>query len=242
MSLPSLSIVIPTFNEEKLLPDLLASVKDQTIDVELIVGDFHSKDKTREIAKKFGARIVDGGTPSQGRNAAAAVATGDVLLFLDADVTLPGSHFLSRLMNEFTSRSLGIATADVIPQSSKRYDRFSFWVYNRYVRLWGARRAHAPGFFIVIKRELHEKIGGFDETIVFCEDHEYAGRAAKCGQFGILNSVKIPTSVRRLNKDGRVAIAYKFIAAELHLLFKGPIRDDRFHYTFGYDSENKRKK
>ena len=138
------------------------------------------------------------------------------------------------MINEVTSRALDCATADIVPMSEKRYDRFSFWVYNRYVRLWGARRAHAPGFFILVKKRFHEKIGRFDEAVVFCEDHEYAQRAAAAGQFGFLQSVKIPTSVRRFDKDGRFTIARKFLKAEWHLLTKGPIYDDRFHYRFGY--------
>ncbi len=237
---PILSIVIPTLNEEELLPDLLTSIAMQTIQPEVIVADADSSDRTREIAHGFGARVVDGGLPAVGRNAGAAVAKGEIILFLDADVFLPDDHFLSRLLYEFTTRPLDIATADIIPESEKKYDRFSFWVYNRYVRLWGARHAHAPGFFIVIRRALHEKTDGFDETIVFCEDHEYAGRAAKHGRFGLLNSVQIPTSVRRFDKDGRWTIARKFLKAEWHLLFKGPIRDDRFHYTFGYGPSRKK--
>lgn len=240
MSLPSLSIVIPTLNEEALLPDLLTSIAMQTVVPEVIVADAQSSDRTREIAHGFGARVVDGGLPSVGRNAGAAAAHGDVILFLDADVFLPDEYFLSRMLHEFTKRGLDIATADIVPESTKRYDRFSFWVYNTYVRLWGARHAHAPGFFIVIKRFLHEEIGGFDETIVFCEDHEYAGRAAGKGRFDILNAVRIPTSVRRFEKDGRWAITYKFLLAEWHLIFKGPIYDDRFHYTFGYGTTRKK--
>ncbi|MBT4857389.1 glycosyltransferase [Candidatus Uhrbacteria bacterium] len=238
----SLSIVIPALNEEKLLSDLLSSIKKQTVDAEVIVADAKSTDDTKKIAESFGARVVDGGLPSYGRNAGAKVATGDIILFLDADVVLPDENFLSRALNEFATRPFDVATADVIPKSIRRYDRFSFWVYNRYVRAWGSRRAHAPGFFIIIRRALHAKIGGFDERIVFCEDHEYVGRAAKQGQFGFLNSVKIPTSVRRFDKDGRFSIALKFIKAELHLIFRGPILDNSFDYTFDYGSDSTEEK
>ncbi|MEN6592532.1 MAG: glycosyltransferase family A protein, partial [Methanobacterium sp.] len=57
-----ISIIIPTYNEEEYLPYLLESIKRQDFtDYEVIVADAHSTDKTREIAKSFGAKIVDGG-------------------------------------------------------------------------------------------------------------------------------------------------------------------------------------
>ena len=241
MSFPELSIVIPTLNEERLLPALLESIQVQTLEAEVIVADAHSTDRTREIAVSAGARVVEGGLPSVGRNAGAEAAMGNWILFLDADVLLPDRELLKRMLREAQQRSFDCATADIVPLSKRRYDRFSFWVYNRYVRAWGSRHAHAPGFFILVKRTFHKKIEVFNEAVIFCEDHEYAQRAAKTGQFGFLNSVKIPTSVRRFDKDGRLRIAWKFLIAELHLLTKGPIYDDRFHYRFDY-GDNKRKK
>jgi len=241
MSLPSLSIIIPALNEEVLLSTLLSTIQQQTISPEIIVADAHSIDATREVAQRFGARVVEGGLPAVGRNAGAELATGEWILFLDADVVLPDSFFLERMLNELARTKWDCVTADIVPMSERRYDRFSFWVYNRYVRLWGARRAHAPGFFILVRRSFHKKIGCFNESVVFCEDHEYAQRAAKAGRFGFLNSVKVQTSVRRFDKDGRFTIAWKFLAAELHLLIKGPIYDDKFHYRFGYGDDARKK-
>ena len=77
---------------------------------------------------------------------------------------------------------------------------------------------------------------GFDESIVFCEDHDYAQRFKEFGKFGFLRSTKIPVSIRRLDRDGRMKIAMKYLLAELHLAFVGPIRSNRFHYTFGHEN------
>ena len=85
-----LSIVIPTFNEEKFLPHLLKSLKEQTFkDFEIIVADNNSTDATRSVAINVGAKVVKGGLPARGRNNGAKVARGEWLLFLDADVILP---------------------------------------------------------------------------------------------------------------------------------------------------------
>ena len=85
---------------------------------------------------------------------------------------------------------------------------------------------------------LFEKIGGFDESVTFCEDHEYAMRAAKEGSFGILHSTKIPVSIRRMDRDGRLNIAVKYLLAETHLFTLGPIRHDKFNDTFGHKKED----
>ena len=78
----TISIIIPTLNEARFLPKLLESIKKQTFtDYEVIVADAGSKDKTLEIAKKYGARIVKGGFPAEGRNAGARAAKGDFLFF-----------------------------------------------------------------------------------------------------------------------------------------------------------------
>ena len=66
---PAISVVIPAFNEEKYLPACLEALKKQTFkNYELIVVDNNSTDKTAQIAKKFGARVVK--EKKQGRNMA----------------------------------------------------------------------------------------------------------------------------------------------------------------------------
>jgi len=230
-----LSIVIPTKNEEENLPVLLKSIRSQIFQpTEIIVADAHSSDTTRKIAYDFGCKVVDGGLPAVGRNSGAKVATGDVLLFLDADVELRDPTFLEKAIGEFHERGLGLATCDVFPLSDAFVDHFMHEAYNKYVRAWGSVFPHAPGFCMFVKRSLHEKLGGFDETVVFCEDHDYAQRFVDVGTFGILKNTKIPVSIRRLDRDGRLKIAMKYLMAELHIAFVGPIKDDRFKYSFGH--------
>lgn len=236
-----ISIVIPTKNEEDHLPELLQSIRNQSVPPrEVIVADASSTDRTREIAARFGARVVEGGMPGVGRNRGAAVATGDLMLFLDADVVLLDSTFLERSEREMNARGLDVATCDVDPMSDSRVDRALHGAYNTYVRALGRAFPHAPGFCLFARRVTHEAIGGFDETVRFCEDHDYARRAARVGAFGILRSTRIPVSVRRLNRDGRLRIAVTFALAELHLAVLGPIRHDWFRYTFGHSRENER--
>lgn len=85
MNKPKISIAMITYNEEKNLPDCLASIKWAD---ELVVVDDNSTDKTREIAKKFGAKVIK--TPKQtffdtNKNIAIKACSGDWIFLLDAD-------------------------------------------------------------------------------------------------------------------------------------------------------------
>ncbi|MFH2062574.1 MAG: glycosyltransferase [bacterium] len=231
-----LSIVIPTYNEEKYLPFLLRSISAQTADdYEIVVADNGSTDRTRKIAVEFGARITDGGLPSAGRNRGAAAAKGDLLLFLDADVVLTSPRFIEDTVAEFRERELDVATCRVEPISDRKVDRYLHEAFNYFMWVMAAIHPHAPGFCIFARKEVHEKIGGFDEEIKLGEDHDYVDRAGKVAKFGLLKSHKIPVSVRRLDRDGRLKTTIKYLAAELHIRTKGPIKNDLFRYGWGHD-------
>lgn len=234
----TLSIIIPAKNEERYLPLLFKSLEQQTRQPDqVILADAQSTDATRELALRYGCSVVDGGMPGPGRNAGAKLATGDILLFLDADVQLTDKNFLKHALEEFERRRLDIATNDVHLLQGRWCDRVGHNFYNLYVRAWGAWRPHAPGFCIFIRRPLFEAIQGFDPTIFLGEDHELACRAGKQGKFGFLNSVSIGVTDRRLRRDGGLVVSVKYVLAELHMLFLGPIRHNAFHYDFGYDED-----
>jgi glycosyltransferase involved in cell wall biosynthesis len=240
MTLSMLSIIIPTKNEEDHLPVLLASIKKQTLQPdEVIVADAHSTDRTREIAREYGAKVIDGGLPATGRNSGARIAKSDLVFFLDADVELRDPEFLEKAIGEMLESGYDLATCDVFPLSDEYLDHFLHNAYNRYARAWGSLFPHAPGFCMLVKKNLHHKINGFDEDVPFCEDHDYAQRFSKIGKFGFLKSTKIPVSIRRLDRDGRIKIAIKFMLAEAHLALLGPIKHNKFKYTFGHKNKDK---
>lgn len=239
-----LSVVIPTYNEEDFLPALLASLARQSVrDMEIIVADAHSTDKTRAIAKKFGCTVVDGGLPAVGRNNGAAAAHGDLLLFLDADVVLPGKEFLAHVLQEFTERELDISTSLIRPLSSGSLDSFFYIFYNSYVFATQKFLPHAHGFFIIVRKAVHQRIGGFDSRVQLAEDHDYAQRAVKAGAtFGLLMNQKLPVSTRRFARDGHFRTAAKYVLCELHMLTLGSVKSDIFRYRFGYSKEVARKR
>jgi len=234
-----LSIIIPTLNEEEFLPKLLRSIKKQKFkDCEIIVADAGSTDGTREIAQKFGARVVHGGLPAVGRNQGARAARGDLLLFLDADVILP-ENFLEKAVRELDKRNLDVASVQLDPQTSRKMIKFLFDRFYNYPVKKLEKFLPYGSMGYLIKKELHQKIKGFDEKIKLCEDHDYVRRAAKFGKYGVLKEVKISISLRRFYKDGWLKVILKYTSAELHYHFLGPIKSDIFNYKFGHYKSKK---
>lgn len=233
--MPRLSIIIPAKNEEEHLPVLLKNIREQTFtDYEIIVADAFSTDRTRELVIQAGAVVIDGGMPGPGRNRGAIAAKGEVFLFLDADVQLPSVRFLEECLNEMDKKGLDVATCKVKPLSRKPLDRALHEVYNAYVVATEKLRPHAPGFCIFARRQAHGKINGFDEQVVFAEDHDYVQRAMREGfKFGVLRSYPIAVSVRRLEKDGRLAVALKYIFGEFRMLTRGSFKEMPFDYEMG---------
>lgn len=235
----TVSIIIPTLNEEAYLPGLLEAIRQQTRPpLEVVVADAGSSDRTVAIAVEAGCRVVPGGRPARGRNAAAAVAHGDIFLFLDADV-LPTPDFLANAQEEFERRGLDAATCPVQPLGGNLTDAIFHQIANTVIKVSRPFNPLAPGFCIWSRREMHARIGGFDERLHLSEDHDYVRRVvAHGGRFGILHA-PIAVSIRRLETDGRwnVAVRYSFLA--INQMMGNPFNPtllDRYlgEYRFGH--------
>jgi len=234
-----LSIIIPTLEEEKYLPFLINSIKKQTrsdpVAFEIIVADAGSKDKTVKIAKSQGCQVIRGGLPARGRNQGAKIAKGELVLFLDADTILP-ENSLEKFLSEFKKRNLDIAGFLLQPWQEDKFFKILYNLfYNWPVLVLEKILPHSAGA-ILIKKSLYQKIGGFDEKIKIAEDHIYSRKALRFGRFGILRTAKIYYSQRRFERDGLIRTYLKYLLAEFHLIFFGPIKSD----IFKYDLQSKR--
>ncbi len=229
-----LSIIIPTLNEENFLFFLLESIKKQDfLDYEIIVADAGSKDKTTGVAEKYGAKVIFGGLPAKGRNEGAKISKGDSLLFLDADVILP-NNFISETLKEFNNRKLDAVSFCLDPQTRRKNERFLFdFFYNWPIIIFEKILSHGSQA-ILVKKEIFQKVNGFDEKIKFAEDHSFVRKVKKIGKFGIMKSVKVLSSIRRFERDGWLSTYFRYIIAELYMIFFGDIKKELFKYDFGH--------
>jgi glycosyltransferase involved in cell wall biosynthesis len=235
-----LSVIIPTLNEAATLPALLEALRVQTrLPDEVIVADARSTDGTADVARALGARVVAGGRPGGGRYAGAATATGDVLFFLDADV-LPGPEFVASLLDQFDRRQCDVGAGLLQPSSGRPFDRLIAWIFNAAMQALESRMPRGAGCCIVVRRTLHEAIGGFDESLALAEDHDYVARAATRGRFGVLGDARLVVSPRRLEMEGYLRTALKYAWCEWCVLTRRPIRELPFAYEFGHYGADRR--
>jgi glycosyltransferase involved in cell wall biosynthesis len=229
----AISIVIPALNEEKYLPRLLDSLLKQSFNrYEVIVADAGSTDKTVEVARSYGCRVVAGGTPARGRNEGAGKAGGEYILFLDADVMVKET-FLDDLLRQVRQKRLDVASGFVSPDSGKTLDKLLVTGSNWYCYLVQYTRPHGSGFYIFVRKSLHDRIGGFNEKLFVAEDHDYLSRAADKGKFAYLTHPQVIFSMRRFDKEGRWALVWKYFVLEIYRAFKKEVKDKIVPYEFG---------
>ena len=229
-----ISVIIPVLNESVHLPGLLAALNRQTrLPDEIIVADAGSVDDTVTLASANGAHVVRGGMPGPGRNAGARVASGDIFLFLDADV-LPCADFVERALEEFTRHGYVVATCLSDAATPDLTDKLIMEATNLYLQIIAPISPRAPGYCMFALNTVHKAIGGFDESLRMSEDHDYVRRAGQHGRFGVLTSTRIRVSMRRLEKEGLIGSAFKYLWCEMYALAGKPIRSMPFEYEFGH--------
>lgn len=229
-----LSIIIPTLNEEKYLPLLLKSIKEQDFsNYEIIVADAGSSDKTVEIARAFGCNIIKGGLPAKGRNEGAKVAQGNLFLFMDADLKMP-KDFLKKSLREFEERNLDVASYCLIPRTDRKIFKIAFNLfYNWPITLCQNFLAHGSAA-ILVKKSIFQQVGGFDEDIKLAEDHYFVRQASKIGKFGVIKSTKIFMTMRRFKTDGYFSTLFKYLLCHLYMFSGKPAKSRIFNYKFNH--------
>jgi glycosyltransferase involved in cell wall biosynthesis len=195
-----LSVVVPAYNEEKLLGRTLACIRDAAEALaargwacELIVCDNNSTDRTAAIARAAGARVVleRVNQISRARNAGAAAATGDWLLFIDADCS-PGRGLVEEMLASIRAGCIGGGTTVHLPDV--RLD-VKLWV-----ALWNAvSRAcrWAAGAFLFCEARAFRELGGFSEELYAAEEIDLSRRLKRRGRFVILHRHPLVTSARK---------------------------------------------
>ena len=201
------SIIIPTYNEEKYIGAVLSSLEQQKYDktYEVIIGDGESKDATAKICRDYGARVVTEkyGTPSGGRHAAASVAKGRIIAFTGADVEV-ASDWLEKATEPFKEdHEITWVLGSVTPLDGTWLDNFLVLFLAPIAMLmnWlGLPYVYAEN--MVCTAKAYKKSGGFNPELVTGEDTEFATRLRKTGKYKYVYQANVRVSMRRVRKWG----------------------------------------
>jgi glycosyltransferase involved in cell wall biosynthesis len=236
-----LSIIVPAFNEARLIEQCVQSI---TVSVatnskpgftsEIIVVDNNSTDNTAELAKLAGAHVVFEPINQIGRarNAGAAQATGDWLLFLDADSQLSPGLLADILQMIESGRYVGCG-------STLRMDGLPWWA-KLTLQLW--TRASilcrwAAGALVVCRREAFQEVGGFDQDLYALDEIRLSKQLKRWGQerglqFTIMTRHPLETSSRKISLYSGREIAGQIL--RIFLLPKRTLQDKK-HLSVWYD-------
>ncbi|MAG22328.1 MAG: hypothetical protein CL943_03425 [Candidatus Diapherotrites archaeon] len=208
-----LSIVIGALNEEKYIAKTLETAFAQKTShkVEVIVGDGYSEDKTIQIAKKLGAKVVQEKNRSAAweRQAGSRIAKGEVICFTDADADIPDS-WVQNIAEEFEKdKKLALLYGPVYLSDEgsikKSINKYLMYYYLVVLSTFGM---HNPiGSNIAVRRTAFEKIGGFNTNLVTAEDLDLAKRIGKVGKLKFSKKVFVDVSARRIKKWGYIRYA-----------------------------------
>lgn len=181
---PDVSIIVPAFNEEKLLAGSLRAVTAAAerafgaagLRWELVVCDNNSTDRTAEIARAAGARVIFEPVNQIGRarNTGAAAASGRWLLFIDAD-SQPSAALLADAAALTRRPDVLLAGATMRPDEGPLIFRFCCGVWNLVSRL----RRLVAGSFILVRADAFREVGGFDLKFFAGEEIDLALRLQK---------------------------------------------------------------
>lgn len=168
---PTVAVIIPAWNAEPTLEQCLGSLEAQTTDAdEIILVDDGSSDGTAEIASSYNIIILETGGrrgPATARNMGAQAASADVLLFLDADVTIP-ENLLESIKKHFSDDSVWAVQTLYTPvcpaeDSISRYQNYYYW-YSLNRMPQGETATFATWCAAVLRTRFLE-IGGFNVRI-----------------------------------------------------------------------------
>ncbi len=211
MSQMRCSIVIPTWNEAAWLPRLLTSLRDPSRFAEVIVADNCSSDETAGLAKGWGCMVVPGGTPATARNVGASLATGDIIMFVDADAILP-EQTLKRVGEWFGDPTVTVVHCPLIPIAAGRFTRLCYRAMDRYIRtLSYLGIAQGVGTFIAVRRTSFLISGGFREDIAVGEDADFFRRLGSTRGVRYDRDALVYTSARRFRLESPILFAAKTI-------------------------------
>lgn len=203
-----ISVVIPTLNEEKLIARTVGQWEG--LPIQVIVGDGGSTDRTKEIVESLGAQYAlnteEPQTIAKGRNLGASKASGDLLIFCDADTKikdLPG--FLEEVQEVFKDpRIVGaVPKLEVFPDEKRFLDRVFHFIFNGIIRFsFKINKPACGGQCQVVRKSAFDACGGYPAEQIHAEDTAMFKKLAGMGRVKFLKGQSVLESPRRYRHYG----------------------------------------
>lgn len=207
----SITIVIPSYNEERYIYQTLYSISNQngfSEKIRVIIADANSTDNTIEEIhkadnnfKNLQIEIIEGGTVGFARNKGAALVKTPYILFMDADSILMEDDILWRVNN--LKEKYDIITCKQKSTTNSLLPKITWGIFE-FIRKMMSETFCTGCFFFISNKQFHE-LGGFDETLNNSEDFWLSRKVPK-KYFKILNRY-VGQDERRFQKMGY----FKFI-------------------------------
>jgi glycosyltransferase involved in cell wall biosynthesis len=207
---PTISVIIPAFDEERYLPATLQAVETSAlllrsregVNTEVIVVDNNSADATANVARSLGALVVAEAEHNiaRVRNRGAATAQGNVLVFIDADTHIPAG-LLPRIHQVLAAPGYVGGAVDTEYRPKKR----SIRVYLCLWRMLGRAVGMAQGATQFCRRDTFAALGGYDESLFMGEDVDFYARMRRHAQHvgasvRFIDELKVVPSCRRFDQ------------------------------------------
>ncbi|WOF16591.1 glycosyltransferase [Methanoplanus sp. FWC-SCC4] len=229
---PRISVVIPTFNEEKNITPCLESLSKQTIprdEYELIVVDGNSKDKTREYAEKIADTVIIQTSKKVGgaRNDGAALAKADIIATTDADCIIPPDWLETILKSFKENEDIVQLYGTVYPLEPGIKFKFYLALANTFSRLgyYTHTLYYTLGCNTAFTKDAYRNLDGY-KCIDAGDDLEIAQRMRKIGKVKLNTKMKVQFSMRRYVQFGTIKSLYIW----LYIVLKGG-ESDKFSYA-----------
>lgn len=232
-----ISIIIPTYNEEKNIGRCLNALSNQTISrekLEIIVVDGNSKDRTREIATEFADVVIIQSSKGVGgaRNDGFEIAKNNLVATTDADCE-PHDNWVESILNNFKDDRVVAVTGILKPFDWNTMNWFEILVYRTLFELSNLilmigslfGQYHLCGANSAFKKHAFLEAGGY-LPLAYADDVEIFKRIKKLGKVDLNGSMQINYSVRRIKKIGLINYFYLILKmdAEIMVLGRQPMR------------------
>lgn len=211
---PAASVIVPAYDEPVFLSQCLSALRGQPAEVVVVASDA----PTRQVADSHGACDIvvedEGNGAGAARNRGVDASSGDVLLFTDADTTVPGGWVANHRRHYEDRAVVGVGgPARTLDGDAGDELLFRFFSDYWYRLSWPVGFVQLPTFNCSYRRSTFLGAGGFDETIPFMEDTELSMRLRDAGEFVYDTETRVATSARRESEQGYLSLLATYAKA-----------------------------